>query len=192
MKITGTSTSARMSLTGQDQFRAGLRGHGHCFAASSRDAGAIVAEILDDRLDVQRDDRFVFDDHDLRLQAVCDRLARRFDFPGDIGNRAAEDVRGLSYAEILDCGEQQRLAGVHRQAGDRTTTQTCAGQSVPQAVKDPVEFLPRGQAVVELLRGGKQGLEHFAHGGIAQRLRSGQRARIAAQEGKLWPQFGCQ
>ena len=78
MKITGTSNDAEQLVDsveagtavgeldiGEDQSRPLLLGQRHRFGMGAGDADDLVAEALDQRLDVHGDERLVFDDQDV-------------------------------------------------------------------------------------------------------------------------------
>ena len=68
---------------------------------------------------MQRDDRFVLDDHHIGQEAVGNRLTSRFDCSGYGLNRSAENFGCLGNREIFDCGKQQGFAGLKRETGNR-------------------------------------------------------------------------
>ena len=66
---------------GKDEFGAGAFGQRDRLGAGPGDTGHAMAQLFDDRADMQRDDCFVFDDHHCGLEAVGNRLPGS----GDIG-----------------------------------------------------------------------------------------------------------
>ena len=89
MKMTGTENSARISFTasmpleiigeldvGEHEAGRVLPRLRNGFVAGHGDAGDVVAEIANDRLDVHRDDRFVFDDQDIGQRLPFDLFER--------------------------------------------------------------------------------------------------------------------
>ena len=55
----------------------------------------------------------------------------------------------------------------------------------PDAVEDPVKFHADGGVLVDLVGCGDHRLKRFAHGGIADRLRTGQRAGVTTKVRKF-------
>ena len=127
MKITGTENSARMSLTASmpelssaSWMSASTRPGGVCqrlrhrLVAGDGDAGDVVAEVADDRLDVHRDDRLVLDDQHVGAGLALDLGQRLGDQRFDLLGRRADQIAGILGREALHRGQQQRLARQRR------------------------------------------------------------------------------
>ena len=61
----------------------------------TRDAGDIVAEVADDRLDVHRDDRFVLDDQHVGERLALDLLERLGDQRVDVVGLDVDQIAGV-------------------------------------------------------------------------------------------------
>jgi hypothetical protein len=61
------------------------------------------------------------------------------------------------------------------------------GHRLPQFVEDAIEFNARRPRRAKFLWRGEQSFKHFADGGVAQSLRTRERARVAPQKGKFRP-----
>ena len=109
MKITGTENSARMSFTasmplefigqlnvGENKSRRVLTGLSDGLVASDRNPCNVVTEVSNDRFDVHRDDRLIFDDQHIGERLTLDLLERFSDQTVDIfGRRIDEKGRVL-------------------------------------------------------------------------------------------------
>ena len=127
MKITGTENSARMSLTASmpelssaswmsastrpGRFASAWRDR---LVAGDGDAGDVVAEIADDRLDVHGDDRLVLDDQHVGAGLPLDLGQRLGDQALDLVGRGVDQIAGILGREALHRGQQQRLARQRR------------------------------------------------------------------------------
>ena len=120
MKITGTENSARMSFTasipleivgeldvGEDQSRRVLAGLRHGLVASDGDAGDVMAEVADDRLDIHRDDRLVLDDEDVGERLALDLAQRLGDQRIHVLRSGADQIGRIVGREAFERGQKQ-------------------------------------------------------------------------------------
>ena len=85
------------------------------FVAGDRDAGDVMAEIADDRLDIHRDDRLVLDDEHVGAgSAARSRRALRRPATSTSLGRGADQIGGVLGRKALHRGQQQRLARQRR------------------------------------------------------------------------------
>ncbi len=82
----------------------------------ARDAGDGVAEFLDHRLDVERDDRLVLDDQHVGRDLLGDFLAGSLDQRAGLRGRDVHDRRDFIDRKALDGAQQEGLARTRRQS----------------------------------------------------------------------------
>ena len=99
---------------GEDQARTAGQRLLHGLVARHGDAGDIMAEVADDRLDIHRDDRLVLDDQHVGAGLPLD-LRERFGHQIlDLVGRRADQIAGILGREALHRGQQQRLSRQRR------------------------------------------------------------------------------
>ena len=121
---------------------------------------------------MQRDDRFVLDDQNVRLHAVGNRRPRLFKILFYRITIGVEDGGGIVNTEPFDRNQQKCLTRTHGDAGALMVTvrKLRNRRRAEKPVEDAVEFGPRGLCGIEFLGSLEKRLERFAHGGVAHDL----------------------
>ena len=216
MKITGTENSARMSLTasmprtvvgqldvGEHQARRRLARLRDRLVAGDGDAGDIVAEIANDRLDIHRDDRLVLDDQHVGVGLALDLGQRLGDQAVDVVRRRADQIARVLGRKALQAVSSSawRDSGVIRDSRawampSAPPNPMLAGSSPssilarrPDGVEGPVEAEPRIDVARKFIGRGDDRFQRRADEGVAMRLAAGQGARVAAKEGQMRREF---
>jgi hypothetical protein len=145
-------------------------------------------------LDVERDDRLVFDDQHVGRHLVGDFPAGLFDQRVHRLRRSAEDRRDLARREPLHRAQQKRLArqrrdraeiALVRRQGRRRGPRRIGVGGAPELQKYVVERLPMRQFAGKRGRIGDQRLEGRRDMGVAARLRAAEKPGEAAQRRQL-------
>ena len=95
---------------GKDQARRVLARLRDRLVASHRDAGDVMAEIADDRLDIHRDDRLVLDDQHVGESLALDLFERLGDERIDVGRADVDQIARILRRKAFERRQQQRLS----------------------------------------------------------------------------------
>ncbi len=150
------------------------------------DADHSMAQCFDDLLDVHRDDRFILDDEHFSGQRVVNRgacVTDQFIYASGVD---VENSRHFALAKTFNSGQQKALAHFHRKLGNYPTTafgrQRSDHLGIPQPMKNPEQFGTDGLIGLKYVGRFQKRFQHLPHPCVAQRLRAGERARIAAKK----------
>ena len=100
------------------QLRLPLRRQGDRLTAPARHSDHVVAEVLDDRLEIHGDDRLVLDDQDARGELMREIAGAAFEQGDETRGIDAHDRGRLALREALDGRQQKRLPDMRRQGGE--------------------------------------------------------------------------
>jgi hypothetical protein len=188
-----------LSSASWNEARACFHRQGDGFVTRDSNAGDVVAEIADDRLDIHRDDRLVLDDENLGTSLVLDLGQGIRDQIVDFAGIDLDQIRGVLRRETFHRGQQQRLT---RQRGHPGEASACDGfvafrvcrsfvsdlvevRRVPDRLEHPVQAETGIDVAGKFFGCGDDRLERGAHIFVAVHLAAGQGPAIAPQKWKV-------
>src|SRR6185312_4321005 len=156
----------------------------------------VVAQLFDESLYVQGDERFILDDQDFRADLGGNLLSGALDEAGRLAFRTVERLRDFPQAEGLDGAQEERDARLDGNGGEvpvcgrfvpenRAIGMVVERDVTPAAQEKLVDRRLRIEFGVEATGVREERLERRCDIGVAARLRSVQRPRKPAQVGDM-------